>query len=233
MRSPEVQTWRELIKNQLPQLGDCQTGTDQECGRVVASAGVVPPRQVDLVTMKGLAWLCRLAPPTSFAAIAAGSHARRDRDVRSPAPRIERQLNHQSQHSSAVACLQSIPGVGVRTAEATAAFVDNSDRFPHTKAVGRCFGLVPSKDQSGDRNRLGRITREGAPVVRRLVDEASWRALRRSPTVRAYFGAPNDETRSERKWRWWTRPIFGAGDLGHAEARNCWGGESRPSQLSP
>jgi hypothetical protein len=31
------------------------------------------------------------------------------------------------------------------------------------------------------------ITREGAPVVRQLVAEAAWQALRRSPSVRAYF----------------------------------------------
>src|SRR5262249_25130523 len=37
------------------------------------------------------------------------------------------------------------------------------------------------------KNRLGHITREGAPVVRQLVAEAAWQAQRRSPTVRAYF----------------------------------------------
>jgi hypothetical protein len=31
------------------------------------------------------------------------------------------------------------------------------------------------------------ITREGAPVVRRLLAEAAWQARRRSPAVRAYF----------------------------------------------
>ena len=31
------------------------------------------------------------------------------------------------------------------------------------------------------------ITREGPAVVRQLVAEATWQALRRSPTVRAYF----------------------------------------------
>jgi transposase len=46
---------------------------------------------------------------------------------------------------------------------------------------------VPCQDQSGDKNRLGHITREGAPDVRQLLAEAAWQALRRSPTVRAYF----------------------------------------------
>jgi transposase len=73
--------------------------------------------------------------------------------------RIEQQLNHQACHSSSVARLRSIPGVGIRTAEAVAAFVDDPHRFPNAKAVGRYFGLVPSQDQSGERNRLGHITR--------------------------------------------------------------------------
>jgi transposase len=48
-------------------------------------------------------------------------------------------------------------------------------------------GIVPHQDQSGDKNRLDHITREGTPVVRRLVAEAAWQAQRRSPTVHAYF----------------------------------------------
>ena len=87
----------------------------------------------------------------------------------------------------AVALLRTIPGVGARTAEAVVAFIDDPYRFRGAKAVGRYFGLVPSQDQSGARNRLGHITREGAPVVRQLVAEAAWQAIRRSPTVRAFF----------------------------------------------
>src|SRR5438067_1005026 len=101
--------------------------------------------------------------------------------------RIEQELNRQARRSPVVARLRIIPGVGARTAEAVAAFVDDPHLFRKAKAVGRYFGLVPCQDQSGDRNRLGHITREGAPVVRQLVAEAAWQAQRRSPTVRAYF----------------------------------------------
>jgi transposase len=154
---------------------------------LLRGAGVAPPRQPALWTKKGLEGLRRLDLPT------ASQRLRRDllleeiealtRQVR----RIEQELNHQAGPSPAVARLRSIPGVGARTAGAVAAFIDDPDRFPHAKVVGRYFGLVPSQDQSGDRNRLGHITREGAPVVRQLVAEATWQALRRSPTVRAYF----------------------------------------------
>jgi len=147
----------------------------------------VPPRHPDLWTKAGLAWLRRLELPT------ASQQLRRDllleevETLNGQLRRIERQLGHRMQQTPAVARLRSIPGVGVRTAEAVAAFVDDPDRFRSAKAVGRYFGLVPCQDQSGDKNRLGHITREGAPVVRQLVAEAAWQARRRSPTVRAYF----------------------------------------------
>jgi transposase len=182
----EVRTWRELI-NCRSQVIAKRTRAKNTVRALLRSAGVVPPKYPGLWTKQGLAWLRRLELPT------VSQQLRRDllleeietliRQVR----RIEQQLNRQAQQTPAVAQLRSIPGVGVRTAEAVAAFVDDPQRFRDAKAVGRYFGLVPCQDQSGDKNRLGHITREGAPVVRQLVAEAAWQAQRRSPTVRAYF----------------------------------------------
>jgi len=184
--SLQVRTWRELI-NCRSQVIAKRTRAKNTVRALLRSAGVVPPKQPGLWTKKGLAWLRQLTLPTP------SQHLRRDllleeietliRQVR----RIEQQLNHQAQQTPAVAQLRSIPGVGIRTADAVAAFVDDPHRFRHAKAIGRYFGLVPCQDQSGDKNRLGHITREGAPVVRQLVAEAAWQAQRRSPTVRAYF----------------------------------------------
>jgi transposase len=184
--SLEVRTWRELI-NCRSQVIAKRTRAKNAVRALLRGAGVVPPKQPGLWTKKGLAWLRQLELPTT------SQQLRRDllleeietliRQVR----RIEQQLNRQAEQTSAVAQLRSIPGVGIRTAEAVAAFVDDPHRFRNAKAVGRYFGLVPCQDQSGDRNRLGHITREGAPVVRQLVAEAAWQALRRSPTVRAFF----------------------------------------------
>jgi transposase len=184
--SLEVRTWRELI-NCRSQVIAKRTRAKNTVRALLRSAGVVPPKQPGLWTKKGLAWLRHVTLPTM------SQQLRRDllleeietliRQVR----RIEQQLNHQAQQTPAVAQRRSIPGVGMRTAEAVAAFVDDPHRFRNAKAVGSYFGLVPCQDQSGDKNRLGHITREGAPVVRQLVAEAAWQAQRRSPTVRAYF----------------------------------------------
>jgi transposase len=184
--SLEVRTWRELI-NCRSQVIAKRTRAKNTLRALLRGAGVVPPRHPALWTKTGLAWLRRLELPTLSQQLRRDLLLEEVETLNGQLRRIERQLSHQAEHTPAVARLRSIPGVGIRTAEAVAAFVDDPDRFPNAKAVGRYFGLVPCQDQSGDRNRLGHITREGAPVVRQLVAEAAWQAQRRSPTVRAYF----------------------------------------------
>jgi transposase len=184
--SGEVRTWRELITCRGRVIAK-RTRAKNSVRTLLRCAGVVPPGRPALWTKKGLEWLRRLELPT------ASQRLRRDllleeiEALTNQVRRIEHALNLQAGRSPAVARLRSIPGVGARTAEAVAAFIDDPHRFWDAKAVGRYLGLVPSQDQSGDRNRLGHITREGPAVVRQLLAEATWQALRRSPTVRAYF----------------------------------------------
>jgi transposase len=184
--SVEVRTWRELI-NCRSQVIAKRTRAKNTVRALLRGAGVVAPSHPDLWTSKGLAWLRQLELPTTSQQLRRELLLEEIETLLRQVRRIEQQLTHQAKHTPAVAQLRSIPGVGIRTAEAVAAFVDDPHRFGNAKAVGRYFGLVPCQDQSGDKNRLGHISREGAPVVRQLVAEAAWQAQRRSPTVRAYF----------------------------------------------
>ena len=86
-----------------------------------------------------------------------------------------------------VALLMTMPGIGPRTAEALVAYVDNAHRFSSVKKAGSYFGWDPCQDASGDKNRLGHITRNGPPTVRKLMVEAAWQGIRRSPTIRAFY----------------------------------------------
>jgi transposase len=182
----DVRAWRELI-NCRGQLVAKRTRAKNAVRALLRSAGVTPPKKPGLWTKAGLRWLRELELPT------ASQRLRRDLLLEEidaltrQVWRIEEELNRQARKTPAVALLRTIPGVGARTAEAVAAFVDDPHRFRNAKAVGRYFGLVPSQDQSGDRNRLGHITREGPPVVRQLLAEAAWQAIRRSPRVRDFF----------------------------------------------
>jgi transposase len=184
--SQDVRTWRELI-NCRSQVIAKRTRAKNAIRSLLRSAGVSPPRHPGLWTKQGVAWLRHLELPTTSQQLRRDLLIEEIDTLNRQLRRIEQELNRRAQHTPAVRQLRSIPGVGIRTAEALAAFVDDPNRFGRAKAVGRYFGLVPRQDQSGDKNRLGHITREGAPVVRRLIAEAAWQARRRSPTVRAFF----------------------------------------------
>jgi len=101
--------------------------------------------------------------------------------------RVEQELQTIAKDDSGVTLLQTIPGVGPRTAEAFVAYVDRPQRFRRTKQIGAYFGLVPSQDQSGASNRLGHITREGPSVMRRLLTEAAWQGVRLSPSMQSRY----------------------------------------------
>lgn len=182
----DVRTWRELI-NCRSQVISKRTSAKNTLRSLLRSAGASPPRRPSLWTKKGVAWLRQLNLPTSSQQLRRDLLLEEIETLNRQLRRLEQELNGRAQQTTAVSQLRTIPGVGIRTAEAVAAFVDDPHRFAKAKSVGRYFNLVPRQDQSGEKNRLGHITREGAPVVRRLVAEAAWQAQRRSPTVRAYF----------------------------------------------
>jgi len=184
--SSDVRAWRELI-NCRSQVIAKRTRAKNAMRALLRGAGEVAPRRPALWTKSGLAWLRQLVLPTPSQQLRRDLLLEEIGTLTEHVRRIELELNRRARESAAVFQLRSIPGVGARTAEAVVAFVDDPNRFPNAKAVGQYFGLVPRQDQSGDKNRLGHITREGAPVVRQLLAEAAWQARRRSPTVRAYF----------------------------------------------
>jgi len=196
--SLEVRTWRELI-NCRSQIISKRTRAKNAIRSLLRSAGVKPPTRPNLWTKNGQAWLQDCELPTSSQRLRRDLLTEEIETLNRQLRRIERELAQRAQETPSVAQLRSIPGIGIRTAEAIVAFIDDPHRFGNAKAVGRYFGLVPSQDQSGDKNRLGHITRESAPVVRQLWAEASWQAIRRSPTVRQYFDRIRKDDRQRTK----------------------------------
>src|SRR5947207_6821527 len=69
--------------------------------------------------------------------------------------------------------LMTIPGVGPVVALTYRVTVDVPARFRNSKAVGAVFGLTPSKYQSGEIDRNGRISRCGDEMMRVMHYEAA------------------------------------------------------------
>ena len=69
--------------------------------------------------------------------------------------------------------LMTVPGVGPVVALTYRATVDVAARFRKSKSVGAAFGLTCSRDQSGERDRPGAISRCGDEMMRAMLYEAA------------------------------------------------------------
>lgn len=112
---------------------------------------------------------------------------------------VEKQLGKIAAKHHEIELLMSIPGVGIRTAEAFVAYVDDIRRFQKISQVGCYFGMVPCEDSSSDKRHLGHITKDGPGTMRWLICEAAWQGLNRSPTIRAFHHRVMNDDPDRRK----------------------------------
>ena len=69
--------------------------------------------------------------------------------------------------------LMTHPGVGALTALAFVLIIGKAERFQCGKQISAYLGLVPLEDSSGERRRLGHITKQGNSLLRFLLVEAA------------------------------------------------------------
>lgn len=95
--------------------------------------------------------------------------------------------------------LQTIPGVGPRTAEILVACIDDPHRFQNGREVSAYFGLVPRQYQSGETDRNGRITKRGNPLARTILVECAWASLRYNPWAKAIWERISGKQKTRKK----------------------------------
>ncbi len=83
--------------------------------------------------------------------------------------------------------LQTHPGVGALTALSFVLIIGQADRFQCGKQVASYLGLVPLEDSSGQRRRLGHITKQGNSLLRFLLVEAAQVTVRSIPEWRSKY----------------------------------------------
>jgi transposase len=99
----------------------------------------------------------------------------------------EARLDAIGQADARVQLLDTVPGLGLRTAEAVVAHMDDPKRFRTGKQVAAYGGLVPRQFQSGEDDRREWITRRSPVVLRKLLVQCDWAMLRYNRWARAVF----------------------------------------------
>ena len=102
----------------------------------------------------------------------------------------DRRITDVSKNDPEVALLTTAPSIGPVTASAVVATVDDISRFNSAHQFEAFLGLVPGERSSGEKRRVGKITKAGNTRVRYLLVEAAWRIMR-------YKG---EETAALREW---------------------------------
>ena len=187
--SEEVEGLRDLV-HALDDLKDQRERAFRRCEALLCRHGVVWDGRTRTGRLKKAwgtefwAWLrgIELADPSSQAALLAAIRAAESaREQYDDMLRRAHDLAAASPLAGAVEALQCLKCVGFVTALAFCAEVGDFSRFPSGRRVTSYLGLAPSESPGGLSQRLGPMTRCGNRLLRGLLAECAWAALRCSP----------------------------------------------------
>jgi transposase len=188
----EVREKRGLIETRQKLVGR-RVALQNRIRAVLVSQGLPAPVGGKAWTALGLAGMAAYAQPLAECTAAELWRGRLQLaltelgQVKELLAQADKKLDELAKQDAGVQRLESIPGVGPRTAEAVVAFLPEPKRFRTSKQVSAYGGLVPRQYQSSELDRRGRITKRGPKTLRKLLVECAWGMLRYNPWARAVY----------------------------------------------
>ncbi len=101
--------------------------------------------------------------------------------------KLDERVREQALRRPGAKLLMTHPGVGAVTALATDVFLGDPARFADGKALASYVGMIPSEHSSGGRQRLGKLSKQGNPLLRFLWGEAAMHAVREDPDLKHFY----------------------------------------------
>lgn len=98
-----------------------------------------------------------------------------------------KKLAETERYKERVQVLRSIPGVGLVVAMELLLELQDVERFRRAEELAAYVGLTPSQDSSGERVRMGHITRAGKKSLRGTLIEASWYLIGKDRRMRSKY----------------------------------------------
>lgn len=81
----------------------------------------------------------------------------------------------------------SIPGIGLTMANVLINEIGDTKQFSNEQKLFSHAGLTPREHSSGAHQRQGHITKQGNPILRRMLIQAAWRAIKLDSSLKAIF----------------------------------------------
>ena len=139
-----------------------------------------------------LAWLREVRLTTEFGRETLALHIEqfvRLREMLLHQTRTIRTLSRSNVFKEPIRLLTSVPGIGITTAISLLVEIDDISRFASADALASYIGLIPMCHSSGEKDGTGNITVRKHAMLRCLIIEAAWIAIRKDPAMTmAYEG---------------------------------------------
>ena len=102
---------------------------------------------------------------------------------------LEERIAKRFEKSAAAQILATIVGVSCYMALAIASRIGDIRRFAHGRSLANFFGLTPGSRSSGEKERLGSITKQGSRIVRFMLGQLVVHVLRKDSKLRTWYRA--------------------------------------------
>lgn len=101
---------------------------------------------------------------------------------------IQEEIGIQAQKDKATESIyRSVPGVGPISARILANELEDTKQFSNERQLFSYVGLTPCEYSSGEHIRQGHITRQGKPILRKILIQVAWMAVRCDENLAALY----------------------------------------------
>ena len=200
----EIRQWRALITYRQ-HLVQRRTKIKNHIRDLLLREGQLLRRYRSAWTQEGIAQLEALSKPFSEVTLnelwrgELSVEVAQFKAVQAQLAEVVAKLDELGATNRGVQLLRTIGGVGPRLAEAVVSMFDDPHRFRTAGQVSSYVGMVPKQFDSGETQRAGGITRHGNRLVRSLLVEVAWCALRHNPWARETFKRISGGKKSRKK----------------------------------
>jgi transposase len=200
----EIRQWRALITYRQ-HVVQRRTKIKNHIRDLLLREGQLLPRYRSAWTQEGTAKLAAMSKPFSEVSLdelwrgELGVELAQFQAVQRQLAEVVTKLDELGAANHSVELLRTIGGVGPRLAEAVVTMFDDPHRFRTAGQVSAYIGMVPKQFDSGETQRAGRITRHGNRLVRSLLVEVAWCALRHNPWARETYQRISGGKKSRKK----------------------------------
>ncbi len=97
--------------------------------------------------------------------------------------RVLKKLSKEERHAELTKLLNSVPGVGLLTLMLLITEIIDMKRFKIEDKLYAYVGLIPTSASSGDKEKMGEITKRGNKRLKSAVIESAWVAIKKDPQL--------------------------------------------------